>query len=353
MKAAVYARKSTDDGGDSTARQIEHAKAYAEKKGWTVSDAHIYEDTGISGAEFENRPGLQKLLSALKPSPPFSVLIMSEESRLGRETLEVGWRLKQLSVAGVRVFLYLQDRELTINTPTEKVLLSVTNFAAEVERERARERTYDALLQKAKLGHVTGGKVYGYDNHAVRGPNGERSHVVQVVNESEAEVVREVFKLYASGKGGIKIATELNLRGIPSPRGSWSPSSIREILRRDLYRGERIWNRVQKRDQWGKKRYLPRPEAEWVRIPVPELQIVSDELWEAVHDRLAGARETYLRRANGQLWGRPASGVESKYLLTGMAQCGTCGVPRDVADVVGPAAASCLGRWAEFEGWVA
>ena len=132
MKAAVYARKSTDDGGDSTARQIEHAKAYAEKKGWTVSDAHIYEDTGISGAEFENRPGLQKLLSTLKPSSPFSALIMSEESRLGREMLEVGWRLKQLSVAGVRVFLYLQDRELTINSPTEKVLLSVTNFAAEV-----------------------------------------------------------------------------------------------------------------------------------------------------------------------------------------------------------------------------
>ena len=31
---------------------------YAERKGWTVADDHVYVDDGISGAEFENRPGL-------------------------------------------------------------------------------------------------------------------------------------------------------------------------------------------------------------------------------------------------------------------------------------------------------
>jgi len=218
MKAAVYARKSTDDGGDSTARQIEHAKEYAERKGWSVEPSYVYEDTGISGAEFENRPGLQQLLATLKPTVPFQVLIMSEESRLGRETLEVGWRLKQLAVAGVRVFLYLQDRELTINSPTEKVLLSVTNFAAEVERERARERTKDALLRKAKAGYVTGNRVYGYDNREVCGPEGKRLHVERVVNENEAEVVRDIFRQSSAGSGVTRIAKQLNLRGVPGPR---------------------------------------------------------------------------------------------------------------------------------------
>jgi len=330
MKAAVYARKSTDDGGDSTARQIEHARAYAEKKGWTVSNAHIYEDTGISGAEFENRPGLQKLLSTLKPRSPFSALIMSEESRLGREMLEVGWRLKQLSVAGVRVFLYLQDRELTINSPTEKVLLSVTNFAAEVERERARERTRDALLRKAKLGHVTGGKVFGYTNKEVCGPDGKRLHVERVINEDEAEVVRNIFQLSAAGKGFARIAKTLNERGAQAPQGkgrrrTWAPTTIREILHRELYRGEIVWNKIRKRDQWGKKKYESRPESEWVRVPAPNLRIVPEELWKSSHERLNGVRSTYLRRNNGQLWGRPTSGIESKYLLTGMTQCASCG----------------------------
>jgi hypothetical protein len=38
------------------------------------------------------------------PRPPFEVLVMSEESRLGREVVEVSFALKQLVTIGVRVF---------------------------------------------------------------------------------------------------------------------------------------------------------------------------------------------------------------------------------------------------------
>ena len=47
---------------------------------------------------------------------------------------------------------------------------------------------------------------------------------------------------------------------------------------------------------------------------------MAEELWQRVHDRLAGARVQYARAAHGKLWRRPASGVESKFLLTGFAQ---------------------------------
>jgi DNA invertase Pin-like site-specific DNA recombinase len=75
MITAVYARKSTDQAGvaddeKSVARQIEHARLYAAKKGWTVADEHVYADDGISGAEFVKRPGFLRLMNALKPRPP-------------------------------------------------------------------------------------------------------------------------------------------------------------------------------------------------------------------------------------------------------------------------------------------
>src|SRR5687768_6099755 len=62
MIAAIYARKSTDqstvaDEAKSVTRQVDHARAYAAKHGWTVDDRCIFVDDGISGAEFENRPG--------------------------------------------------------------------------------------------------------------------------------------------------------------------------------------------------------------------------------------------------------------------------------------------------------
>ena len=175
--AAIYARKSSDQNGvaddsKSVTRQIEHAKAYAARKGWTVPNNCIFVDDGLSGAEFANRPAFVRLMAALRPRPPFQMLVMSEESRLGREAIETAYALKQLITAGVRVFFYLEDRERTFDSPTDKLLMSVTAFADELEREKARQRTYDAMQRKARAGHVTGGRVFGYDNLEVLGRMG-------------------------------------------------------------------------------------------------------------------------------------------------------------------------------------
>jgi hypothetical protein len=118
----------------------------------------------------------------------------------------------------------------------------------------------------------------------------------------------------------------------PTPRRHgrprwWAPSSVREILYRDLYRGVVVWNRIRKRDVWGLKRYLPRPAREWVRLEAPELRIIDDALWAAAHRRLEDTRASYLWATNGRLNGRApaAKAIESKYLLTGFAQCAICG----------------------------
>src|SRR5215475_4980682 len=103
--AAVYCRKSSEQTGvaeeqKSVSRQLEHARAYAAKRGWAVDDACVFVDDGISGAEFANRPGFLRLMNAVKPRAAFQVLIMSEVSRLGREQIETAYALKQLSLAG-------------------------------------------------------------------------------------------------------------------------------------------------------------------------------------------------------------------------------------------------------------
>jgi hypothetical protein len=36
---------------------VAHERAYATRKGWTVADAQVYADDGISGADFLTRPG--------------------------------------------------------------------------------------------------------------------------------------------------------------------------------------------------------------------------------------------------------------------------------------------------------
>jgi len=122
-------------------RQIDHARAYAERKGWHVTSEHIYSDDGISGAEFVKRPGFLRLMNALKPRPAFEVLIMSEESRLGREQIETAYALKQIVDAGVRVFFYLEDRERTLDSAMDKVMLSPISPRKWNASERASEPT--------------------------------------------------------------------------------------------------------------------------------------------------------------------------------------------------------------------
>ena len=204
--AGVYARKSNDqlvtDEAKSVRRQIEHARLYAQRHGWIVNDSCVFVDDGMSGAEFSNRPGFVRLMNALKPRPSFDVLIMSEESRLGRETIETAYALKQIIAAGVRVFFYRDDRERTLDSPTDKILLSLTTFADELEREKARQRVTDAMTRKARAGHVTGGRCFGYTNVEVLGPDGQRSHVDRRINDAEALVVRRIFEMCAAGYRG-------------------------------------------------------------------------------------------------------------------------------------------------------
>jgi site-specific DNA recombinase len=334
MIAAIYARKSTDQTGvadeqKSVTRQIDHARAYATRKGWTVVDEHIYIDDGISGAEFANRPGFIRLMNALKPRAPFQVLVMSEESRLGRESIETAYALKQLVTAGVRVFFYLEDRERTLDSPTDKIMMSLTAFADELEREKARQRTSDAMQRKARAGHVCGGRVFGYDNIEVRNADGTRSHVERVINEHEATIVRRVFELCVQGYGKVRIAKTLNDERAAAPRAQqgrpngWAASSIREVLYRPLYRGELVYNRTKKRNPWGQHQQTPRPVQDWIHREAPALRIVSEALWTAAHARLEDAKTKYLRGTDGRLWGRPR-GTDSKYLLPGFGRCACC-----------------------------
>src|SRR5439155_375780 len=146
-------------------RYVTALEVLRRSKGWTRSQQHVYSADGISGAVFGGaRTGLVRLLTALKPRPPFQVLVMSEESRLGRESIETGWTLKGITDAGVRVFFYLEDRERTLDSAMDKIMMQLSTFGAEIEREKARQRTFDAQIRKARLGHVAGGKTYGYKN---------------------------------------------------------------------------------------------------------------------------------------------------------------------------------------------
>ena len=345
MIAAIYARKSTAQKGiaveaKSVTRQVENARAFAAAKGWTTTDAYVFEDDGKSGAEFKRRPGLQRLLSTLKPKPPFNVLIVSEQKSLGREQFETGHLIKQLVQAGVEIFEYVHGQSLTPKNWLDKAMSAMRSAADEAHREQTSERVHEAHLAKVRRGYVVGGRVFGYRNvDIMKGTDQHgrplRSHVERVIDETEAAVVVRIFELYASGLGLKAIAKRLTNEGAAHPKPfrrkdglkpivGWSPGTIRTILGRELYHGIVVWNRSRKRDDWGQVDQRRRPKDEWVSVPVENVRIISDDLWARVRSRRADTEGRMLRFGSGRISGRPPIG-EVRNLLAGLATCGVCG----------------------------
>src|SRR5688500_18530997 len=107
LRAAIYARKSTEQSvveqEKSVTRQVEMARACAARLGFDVAQDPVYVDDAISGAEFDRRPGLARLLNTLQPRAPFGALFLADKHRLGREQFETNHILKQINIAGVRI----------------------------------------------------------------------------------------------------------------------------------------------------------------------------------------------------------------------------------------------------------
>ena len=104
----------------------------------------------------------------------------------------------------------------TLDSPTDKTLLAISTHAGEVEREQALLQTYDAMQRKARAGHVTGGRTFGYDNVDVTDGTGRRLRVERRINDTEAAVVRQIFERRSRGEGIITIAKRLNAAGAPA-----------------------------------------------------------------------------------------------------------------------------------------
>jgi DNA invertase Pin-like site-specific DNA recombinase len=329
MRCAIYARKSTEDQELSTKIQVQEAKNYIEVKGWTLAKDHVYIDDAVSRAEFAKREGLIRLLNNVSE---FDAVVIRDETRLGGDMIRTMALLQELLESGVRIFYYYPDEEVNLDDSTQKMILAVKNFASELEREKISQRVHEHHTTKARQGYVVGGRVYGYDNVPVYSNERDRSgkrkrlYVKHEINEQQAEVVRLIFKLYAEGNGLINIAKTLNRKGIPASRSSrWSPSSVRLILLNETYIGIKTWNRTKKVYRKGTKDRDSRPQEQWISAEVPELRIVSQDLWDRVRERFRGAERAYLRSPSGTLRGRPEFHRSSKYLLSGLGECSECG----------------------------
>jgi DNA invertase Pin-like site-specific DNA recombinase len=303
-RIALYARYSSDNQRDASIEdQLRLCRLHGERQGWTVVGS--YSDRAISGASLL-RPGIQDLIADAQRGR-FDIIVTESIDRQSRDQEDIAGLYKRMRFAGVKIVTLSEGdvSELHIGLKGTMGALYLKDLA---------DKTRRGLRGRIELGKAGGGNCYGYDVVRRLGEDGEPLHGDRAVNESEAAVVRRIFREYAAGKSSRAIAWELNEEGIPGPLGrEWGPSTIHGnpqrgngILNNELYIGKLVWNRQRfiKDPDTGKRVSRPNPKSEWVNRDVPELRIVDQELWEQVKARQAEMAIGPIKRDMSQLASR-------------------------------------------------
>ena len=294
---AIYARYSSDLQSDTSIEdQLRICHERARREGWTVVAEYV--DRQITGS-VTHREGLQSMLADARDGK-FTIVMAEALDRLSRDQEGTAHIFKRLSFARVKLFTLSEQQVDVLHVGFKGTMNQL--FLTELGK-----KTHRGLEGRVLAGKSAGGVSYGYSIVRQFDASGDPIKGDRVINEDEAAIVRRIFTDYVKGKSPRKIAFELNQAGIAGPRGGeWAASTINGnrkrgtgILNNELYIGLLVWDRqsFDRDPDTGKRVARMNGPEKTKRVPVPELRIIDQELWDAVRtyqaslDRKSGIGE--------------------------------------------------------------
>lgn len=325
LRAITYARfSSTEQRDESIVDQQAANLRLVEQNGWSLVGE--YADAAMSGTS-DNRPGYAALKKAIVAGK-CDVVVAESLDRLSRRLAEVA-ALADLCRA----------HRVTIHTCTTGAMntltIAVLGGVAQNFLEDLKVRTRRGMRGKVEAGLSAGGLGFGYRVASAADETLGR----RIIEETEAAVVRRIFKLYADGMPPRAIAALLNDENVPGPGGRvWGDTTIRGqidrgtgILNNQLYVGEIVWNRCHYETDpaTGRRKAHPNPPSQWERKAAPDLRIVEDDLWNRVKNRQGEVRTEMARDEKGNALNRVH---RKRHLLSGVIHCAECSSPFAMVD---------------------
>jgi site-specific DNA recombinase len=211
FRCAIYTRKSTEHGLEqefnSLHAQREACEAYIKSQafqGWKALPQH-YDDPAYSGGNLD-RPALKKLLADIEAGD-VDVIVVYKIDRLTRSLADFAKLVEAFDARSVSFVAVTQQFNTT--TSMGRLTLNVLLSFAQFERELSAERVRDKVAASRRKGKWTGGTVsLGYD----------AKNKKLVINKSESETVRTVFRTYLELGSFSKLVAELDRRKIVTKR---------------------------------------------------------------------------------------------------------------------------------------
>ena len=323
LRVTYYARVSSesDEQLNSLGNQISYYEDLIKRNSnWTFVPGYI--DEGLSGISTKKRENFNRMIDDAAEDK-FDLVITKEISRFARNTLDSIQYTRQLLSSGVGVF-FQNDNINTLDEDSE-LRLSIMSSIAQDELRKLSSRVkfghQQAIKDKVVLGN---NRIFGYVKDKGR----------LVIDKEQAEMVQELFELYATGQYSMKqIETIFWNKGYRNHNGNKiAHTTMSNIIANPKYKGYYVGNKVRVIDMFSKKQKFLPPE-EWVMFKdetgeiVPA--IVSEELWDRANE--------ILKRRSDDVKSRQGI-CNHANLLTGKLHCTCCGTAyyrRDSKDKLG------------------
>lgn len=241
---AIYLRKSREDiesekygEGETLARHEKILTTLAEKRNLTIGK--IYREV-VSGETISERKEMQKLLKDVENEKWTGVLVVEVERLARGDTADQG----RVSKA----FKYSHTKIITpVKTYDPDNEFDEEYFEFGLFMSRREYKTINRRLQKGRELSAFEGKFvgniapFGYDRVKLKDSKG----YTLSINQDEATIVKEIFRLYTIESNTINSVTkqlnDMNLK--PRISNEWTISSVKDVLSNPTYIGKIVWNR--------------------------------------------------------------------------------------------------------------
>lgn len=328
IAAAIYCRLSQDDGnaGESNSIQTQKAliKQYCAEN--NIPIAGVYCDDGWSGTNFE-RPQFKQMMEDIEDGK-INMVIVKDLSRFGREYAQMGLYIEHyFEEKGVRFISIAENYDS--QKGSDNLVLPFTNVINSYYTRQVSAKTKAAHRARAKEGMFLGAHApFGYD----KDPNDRHK---LIIDPPAAEVVQMIFNLFADGVGYVKMTKILREKKILNPQAyfnrnhpdyyekdywrkdfDWHATSIRSILDNPVYIGDAVFGRTRTKGFFDKRREKV-PKKDWIVYKNAHPAIISEELWDTVHQMMNAKRRPNVK---GEL--QP---------FAGLVKCADCGSSLNVS----------------------
>jgi len=323
--AYVYIRQSTADqlthNHESRRRQYGLADR-ARQFGWTSVEV-IDDDLGRSGGGV-NRPGFERLLAAICDGRAGAVFAI-EVSRLARNGRDWHTLIEFCGLVGT--IIVDEDGIYDPRHPNDRLLLGMKGTMSELELSLFRQRSQEALKQKARRGALVLGVAAGYVKVG-------RDRIEKNPDQRIREALQLVFTKFAEFQSARQVHIWLRDEGIELPVKSrhgdviWrlpAYNIVHNIVTNPIYAGAYAFGRTASRVsvENGRKRVrrgVHRPMAEWdVLIKDHHEAYIT---WDEFERNLRVIANNATGMSSAKVRGAVRQG---ELLLPGLLRCGHCG----------------------------